>query len=95
MENFKVVCVNDKFKPDEFPANFWIKKGEIYTVTEAKYLANHHMTIGYKLYEIEIPSDCPYKFFLSNRFRPYSEDDAEAEKAVEQLLKEIGETEYA
>lgn len=95
MESFRVVCVNDRAMPKGFPANRWIKKGEVYTVSEAKYLARQHMSIGYKLFEIELPEDCPYQFFLANRFRPYSDDDAEAEKAVEQLLEEMDLVEYA
>jgi hypothetical protein len=38
-----------------------------------------------------LPDDCKYKFFLANRFRPYTDDDAEAEAAVESLLQEVEE----
>ena len=89
MDSFRVVCVNDKLRPGGFPANLWVEKGKVYTVVDAKYLAKQRMSIGYKLAEIEIPEDCEYQFFLSNRFRPYSDDDAIAEKAVEELLEEL------
>jgi hypothetical protein len=95
METFRVVCINDKAKPKEFPSHLWIKKGEVYTVSDAKYLARQHMSIGYKLYEIEIPEDSPYQFFLANRFRPYDDEDAEAEEAVRELLEQAYITEYA
>jgi hypothetical protein len=95
METFRVVCVNDRAKPKNFPAECWIKKDEVYTIVEAKYLARQHMAVGYKLAEIEIPEDCEYQFFLSNRFRPYSEDDAKAEEAVSELLKEFDLVELA
>lgn len=95
METFRVVCVNDRSMPKGFPSNCWIKKGEVYTIVEAKFLARQHMTVGYKLAEIQIPEDCEYQFFLSNRFRPYSEDDAEAEEAVNELLKEFDLVELA
>lgn len=89
METFRVVCVNDKARPNNFPPHLWVKKNEVYTIVEAKYLARQHMAVGYKLAEIDIPEDCEYQFFLSNRFRPYSDDDAEAEEAVNELLKEF------
>lgn len=95
MDSFRVVCVNDRSRPKEFPPECWIEKGEVYTVVDAKYLTRQHMSVGYKLAEIEIPSDCPYQFFLSNRFRPYNEDDAMAEEAVMELLEETGFLEYA
>lgn len=87
MESFRVVCLNDKHKPKEFIGD-WIEKGEVYTVIEAKYLARQRNTIGYRFAELNISEDSMYQFFLANRFRPYSDDDAEAEKAVEELLKE-------
>lgn len=90
-DNFRVVCINDKCRPVEFPAHLWIKKGEIYTVSDAKHLARQHMSIGYKLYEIQIPEDCKYQYFVANRFRPVDEDDLESEKALEQLLLEVEE----
>lgn len=95
METFRVVCINDKAKPKEFPSHLWIKKGETYTVADAKYLTRQHMTIGYKLYEIDIPEDCQYQFFLANRFRPYDDDDAMAEEAVRELLEQNYMSEYA
>jgi hypothetical protein len=88
MDNFRVVCINDKAMPKGFPASHWIKKGETYTVLDARYLARQHMSIGYKLSEIEIPQDCAYQYFLSNRFRPCSSEDEEAEEAVIELLRE-------
>jgi hypothetical protein len=91
MNQFKVVCINDKFRPVEFPAELWIKKDQIYTVSKAVHLAKQHMSIGYKLNEIKIPEDCKYQYFISNRFRPIDQDDEEAEKALEQLLLEIEE----
>lgn len=94
MESFRIVCVNDRAKPKGFPAHLWIKKDEVYTVIEAKYLARQHMAIGYKLAEIEIPEDCEYQYFLSNRFRPVDDEAVEAEEAVKELLKEVDIVEY-
>jgi hypothetical protein len=87
MEQFRVVCVNDKAKPKDFYGE-WIETGEVYTVVDAKYLAKQRMSIGYKLAEIDLPSESPYQFFMANRFRPYTEDDAMLEYALEELLEE-------
>lgn len=90
-DKFRVICVNDRFRPVDFPSHLWIKKGQVYTVSEAKHLTRQHMAVGYKLFEIEIPEDCTYQYFIANRFRPVDEDDLEAEKALEQLLLETEE----
>jgi hypothetical protein len=88
MDSFRIVCVNDKVRPKGFPAGSWVEAGEVYTVVDAKYLARQRMSIGYKLAEIDIPEDCDYQYFLSNRFRPYSDEDAEMEEALTELLEE-------
>jgi hypothetical protein len=88
MEQFRVVCVNDRFCPMGFPPQLWIQKNEVYTVVDAKYLARQHMTIGYKFAEIDLPEDSVYQYFLSNRFRPYSDEDEMLEAALEELLEE-------
>lgn len=89
MEQFKVICVNDNARPKDFPIGCWITKGEQYTVSESKYLTRQRMSIGYKLAEIQIPEDCEYQFFLSNRFKACTEDDLKAEEAMNELLKEV------
>jgi hypothetical protein len=88
MDSFRIVCINDKARPKGFPAGCWIESGEVYTVVDAKYLARQRMSIGYKLAEIDIPQDCDYQYFLANRFRPYSDEDAEMEEALSELLEE-------
>ena len=88
MDNFRVVCVNDKCKPDGFIGQ-WIKQNETYTVVEAKHLTRQKMTLGYKLAEVNISDHSPYQFFLSNRFRPLSEEDEMLEKALEELMEEV------
>ena len=94
MESFKVVCINDNARPLKYNGQ-WIEKGEIYTVIDAKYLAQQRMTIGYKLEEREMPLDSPYQYFLANRFRPLTEDDMEAEAALEELMQEVYDESYA
>jgi hypothetical protein len=94
MESFKVVCINDNARPLKYNGQ-WIEKGEIYTVIDAKYLAQQRMAVGYKLEEIDMPSDSPYQYFLANRFRPLTEDDMEAEAALEELMQEVYDESYA
>ena len=91
MDSFRVVCVNDSAKPNGFIGE-WIKKNEIYTVIDAKNLAKQRMTLGYKLAEATISEESKFQYFLSNRFRPLSEEDEMMEKALEDLMKEVEET---
>lgn len=87
--DIKLICINDKFMPEGFSGSSWLKKGEVYTVVDAKFMARQHMSVGYVLEEIEIYEDSKYEFFAANRFIPYIEDnDLEATIAVEELLKE-------
>jgi hypothetical protein len=87
--NNKVICVNDKFKPEGFSGSSWLKKGKVYTIVDSKFLLKQNMSIGYKLEEIEIFEDSKYKFFAANRFRPYiDEQDQEASTAVKELIEE-------
>lgn len=89
----KVVCKNDKAMPKDFPVKYWIKAGEVYTIIDAKQMAHNRMSLGYKFEEINIPADCPYQYFLANRFVPYS-DELEADKALAELLEEVNEEQY-
>ena len=88
MENYRVVCVDAKNKPAIVPASSWIENGEVYTVVGVANMANQGMVLGYKLKEKSFPADCPYKYYIASRFRPYTEADAEAERAVEELMLE-------
>ena len=50
------------------------------------------MTLGYKLAEVTISEASKFQYFLSNRFRPLSDEDEMMEKALEDLMKEVEET---
>lgn len=88
MENYRVICINDKMKPATVPLTSWIENGEVYTVIHAANMARQRMTLGYKLAEVEMPEGIDYEYYAASRFRPYEDSDAEAEKAVEELLME-------
>lgn len=89
METFRVVCINDRNKPVEVPAENWIEKNQVYTVLETASMYFQKLTTGYKLAEVSLPSNCQYKYYIANRFRLYDESDAEAEEAVESLIEEM------
>jgi hypothetical protein len=87
----KTICIDDKNKPREIPANKWIKAGEeyhvIYTVTvlPQKQLAFH-------LHEVELDETCaPYEYFLSNRFM-FAEEDIDA---LFKLVEDCCETDFS
>jgi len=87
----KCVCINDKNKPSEIPANKWIKEGNEYhvyfiiTVLPQKQL-------GFLLEEIELDETCkPYEYFLSHRFMFNPED---LDKLM-QLIKDCTETKFS
>lgn len=87
----ETVCINDKNKPKEIPANKWLKEGQIYnviytvTVLPQKQLAFH-------LAEIELDESCkPYEYFLANRFAFTQEN---LEKLME-LIKDCSETAFS
>lgn len=92
------ICIDDKNKPNEVPANKWVKKGKEYnviyttTVMPQKQLALH-------LYEIELDETCaPYEYFLARRFAftydnmqklmQMIEDCSDIEFTVDELMKE-------
>jgi hypothetical protein len=52
------------------------------------------MVLGYRLEEAPIDENSKFQFFVSNRFRPYNDEDLAMQKAVEELLEEV-ENEYA
>ena len=89
-KKFKVVCVNDKNKPSDFPEGCWIEKDELYTVVCVNMMANQGNRFSFVLEEIKFPEGSPYDSFFCERFRPASEDDLEAERLVKELLLEVG-----
>ena len=85
---FKVICIDDKNRPDGIPISQWVKKNDEYTVIKADFLNAQNRVLGFKLEEKNIDSCFPYQYFAANRFRPKTEDDVKAEEAVQELLSE-------
>ena len=86
---FKVVCINDKIRPDGIPTSKWIKEGDIYTVIQVSILHVQDGAIGFKLEEKNIDDCLPYQFFNAARFLPLDlEKRIWAEETLERILEE-------
>ena len=92
MKGFKVVCIDASNRPNEIPTSLWVKKDDIYNVTNAEYMNMQNRLIGFELSELDISGCFPYSRFAYTRFRPYTKEDYKAIEAVKELLKEL---EYA
>jgi hypothetical protein len=84
----KVICQNDKGRPDEIPANKWVKKGEPYTVINAfKCMSQPGQPLAYELAEINIKGCGAYEGFGAWRFSiPEIDDLLQAETANKTIL---------
>jgi hypothetical protein len=78
----EVICINDKNRPNEVPANRWIKKDETYTVVEACKMNTQGGILGFKLKEINNDDLAPYQYFRASRFAPLG-DIEELEEILE------------
>lgn len=89
MSEFRVICINDKARPDGIPSSRWPKEGEFYTVTSIAKLLIQGGKLGFKLAEINIDDCFPYQYFSAERFGiPVETPDRWAEYELERLLSE-------
>jgi len=89
MNNFRVICVDDRNRPDGVPTSQWPKKGQFYTVTEVSKMRVQGGLLGFKLAELNIDSCFPYQYYSANRFRiPVFTGNEETEAMLEKLLEE-------
>lgn len=85
----KVLCINDKNKPEQIPQDQWIEEGVIYTVTKAIHLPLQPGIAGFLLKEVSLSPDCfPYEFYSSNRFAVILDKLQENEAEVSELVEE-------
>ena len=84
----KVVCVDDSNRPESLPSSRWIKKDEHYTILEIVKMRIQGGVLGCKLQEINNDDMFPYTHFALTRFRPLSDQELQAEVAVQELIKE-------
>lgn len=66
----KVICINDKNRPNIIPLSKWLKEGEIYTVLEVMKCNVQGGLLGFKLEEIDLKGCEPYLYFSYERFAP-------------------------
>jgi len=65
----KVICINDKNKPDNIPDTHWIVKGEAYHVTMVYNMVKQEGILGAVLKEINLENlDLGYSCFRLDRF---------------------------
>jgi hypothetical protein len=65
----KVICVNDRNKPDRVLSSEWIKEGEIYNVREVVRLGLQPGKFGYILEEVQLSkASFPYESYNAERF---------------------------
>lgn len=65
----KVICINDKNKPNKIPVEEWVKEGYIYNVKEVVPLGLQPGKYGYLLEEIQLSPKCfPYETYAAERF---------------------------
>ena len=74
----KIVCINDSDRPSRIPEEYWVKKGQKYTILKAVRMSIQNGKIGFVLEEIDLPKACfPYEAFSAERFVPESLYDEE------------------
>lgn len=68
MTNIEVICINDSHRPEEIPAERWVKEGETYHIVEITKMQLHDGKHGCKLAEINIDDLAPHNYFRLSRF---------------------------
>jgi len=92
MIKFKVICINDKARPDGIPLSKWIKESEIYTVTEVTKMRIQGGRLGFKLAEVNIDDCFPYQYFDASRFALLgSPGEQWAENELDRILEDAKE----
>ncbi|GAB4409129.1 MAG: hypothetical protein OHK0053_35940 [Microscillaceae bacterium] len=93
--NIRVICINDKERPNEVPTTRWIKEGNVYHIIQIDKLLAQGGIYGCKLAEINNDDLAPYQYFRLDRFA-VPEDLIDEEEVlnkidlseVEEILKE-------
>lgn len=83
MDNVRIVCINDKDRPQEIPLNKWPKKDEWYTMTHLYY---HPVQLvqGIDIAEMELgPEEYPYGTYKLSRFAVHKDDLEKLKQMVE------------
>ena len=85
------ICIDDKNRPKEIPANKWLAKGNKYNVIYTVVVLPQRQ-LAFHLEEIDLDETCkPYEYFLANRFA-FTEDNLE--KLME-LIEDCNQTSFS
>lgn len=67
-QSVKCICIDDTKKPNEIPANKWVKNGDIYHITHIYKQLNQPGIQGVELAEFDISMCKPYNSYRMSRF---------------------------
>ena len=83
--SFEVLCIDGSGRPAGCPPGRWVKKNELYTVTEVVKAINKEGQLAFRLAEVKPPQ--PIETFLSHRFAEVSSGPLEeARKLLEESV---------
>ncbi len=84
----RVICINDKARPNEVPTSRWVKKDKEYTIFKIMLMKQQGGIAGVKLEELNNDDLFPYTYFRLDRFAITKEE-------LERMINEqLVETEY-
>tara|TARA_R110000868_G_scaffold5473_1_gene32971 strand:- start:640 stop:954 length:315 start_codon:yes stop_codon:yes gene_type:complete len=87
MLSVECICIDDKNRPKEIPANKWLVEGNKYTVIYTIIVLPQRQ-LAFNLEEIELDESCkPYEYFLASRFA-FTEDNLEKLMELIELCNE-------
>jgi hypothetical protein len=83
----KIMCINDKNRPQEIPVEKWVTNGEVYTLIGVQPLLSSN-SMGFELAELPLGDECfPYHYFNPERFIPVEETELDAlEAELDEIL---------
>ena len=85
------ICIDDKNRPKEIPADKWIKEGEKYNIIYTVVVLPQKQ-LGVHLAEISLDECCmPYEYFLASRFG-FTEENF---LLLMQLIKDCSDTDFS
>lgn len=74
VKSVKAICIDDKNKPKEIPAEKWVKIGETYNINHIYIMVNQDNIKGCELEEFDITMYKPYNCYRLSRFAVRIED---------------------
>lgn len=81
----KVICIDDRHRPNEVPTGRWVKKDSVYHITEVAKLNAQQGVYGCKLAEINNDDLFPYQFFRLDRFAPVIDSQDLEDATLEEI----------